>query len=321
MLKGIDKFQKMIVCKSIELINLSNQLSLLELRLLDIYLSRINPNVLTEKEVVFSIKEFSDFFELTQTRKEKLDEALFNLKNKEYTIIDRKTKEEKKIKLFAYADFDYVEDLKTNCICLFCSDEVSKYIFKLKQYIKYDIKDIIKLSYNDYLFYLYFQSKKEFGCWKVTTKELKLFIVKDADKYNEFAGFEKILKSALKLFKKITDIEIKYRKIKKYNHVYEIEFERNYEYEDNINKMKKEEKKTTKPTKKKEKIQFEKPKTKEDQIWIENYVKEYEKVNNVEVILEEYEKTNNVKAIVEPQIEDEVKYPWEEDDDECLPFC
>ena len=85
--------------------------------------------------------------------------------------------------------------------------------------------------------------------------------------------------------------------------------------------MKKEEKKTTKPTKKKEKIQFEKPKTKEDQIWIENYVKEYEKVNNVEVILEEYEKTNNVKAIVEPQIEDEVKYPWEEDDDECLPFC
>ena len=36
MLKGIDKFQKMIVCKSIELINLSNQLSLLELRLLDI---------------------------------------------------------------------------------------------------------------------------------------------------------------------------------------------------------------------------------------------------------------------------------------------
>ena len=36
--------------------------------------------------MVFSIKEFSDFFELTQTRKEKLDEALFNLKNKEYTI-------------------------------------------------------------------------------------------------------------------------------------------------------------------------------------------------------------------------------------------
>ena len=117
MLKGIDKFQKMIVCKSIELINLSNQLSLLELRLLDIYLSRINPNVLTEKEVVFSIKDFNDLFELAQTRKEKIEEALFNLKNKEYTIIDRKTKEEKKIKLFAYADFDYVEDLKTNCIC------------------------------------------------------------------------------------------------------------------------------------------------------------------------------------------------------------
>ena len=221
---GISSDTKLLVCKSIPFMYLNNQLSFLELRLLDTYLSRINPkDARYEKRVIrFSKLELEELLNIKINTTE-LEEALNNLEKNTFTIIDNKNKEEIEIKLFKNAS-KRQENGSTAFITLECSEEAHEYIFNLKQYVKYDIREALQFtSKSVYMIYQYIKQNEKKCGWKIRTDELKEILGVE-DKYKEFSNFEKVIKNSLKEIEKKTDLKVHYIKHKKYNRVYEIEF-------------------------------------------------------------------------------------------------
>ena len=132
---GISNHSKkmdMVVCKSRPLLNLTkSSMSLLELKLFDLYLARINPNDDTRDIVVFTKSELEKMLKVSRVESSRLEKALENLMGYVVTLF-LEPKRKRKLTLFSQAELEYEdEEMKTTpTIRLQCNPYIKKYIFK-----------------------------------------------------------------------------------------------------------------------------------------------------------------------------------------------
>jgi plasmid replication initiation protein len=229
---GIPKDEcKLVVQKSNPLKSLSETgMSLVEFKILDAYLSRIDTHDEEKRFVRFEKGELEKILGVKRILKDDLDARLDGL-FKVVTIRDKhKNKGFTKIALFEKAEAKQDDDGLWQ-VDLACTPSAMEYIFNIEVmgYLPYMLKNIIELtSRYSYVLYLYLESRKRgkmSKTWTVSLDELKEMLRCTADSYSVYKEFnDKILKRCHKELNEKTDLRFSYEPIKKGRKVTDIRF-------------------------------------------------------------------------------------------------
>lgn len=221
-------YKNMLVQKSNPLQSLSETgLSLVEFKILDAYLARIDSHKPNERYVRFEKGELEQLLGVTRILKEDLSKRIDNLFQVVTIRDENKPKKFTKIALFSKAECEQDENGQWQ-IDLACSAEAMEYIFNVENmgYLPYLLKNVIELtSRYSYIMYLYLEKNRFRKSWSVSLDELKALLRCTADRYNEFKHFNaEILKKCHKEVNGKTSMKYSYEVIKKGRKVTDIKF-------------------------------------------------------------------------------------------------
>ena len=197
-----------------------------ELKILDTYLSRIDPRKPESSLVAFTKKEYADLMGLdSDIRTEQLKGYTGGLLSNVVTI-DLPEKGYVQYPLFSEAKC-YLDD-KTGQVTIEvdCNHKLKAAFFDIASngYVRYQLKNIISLK-SQYSVRLYPKLKdRPFG-WTVSVKELREMLGATAASYDVFKDFNKhVLQKAIKEINDITDITVTTENIRKGRSVVSIRF-------------------------------------------------------------------------------------------------
>ena len=197
-----------------------------ELKILDTYLSRIDPRNPESSLVAFTKKEYADLMGLdSDIRTEQLKAYTGGLLSNVVTI-DLPEKGYVQYPLFSEAKC-YLDD-KTGQVTIEvdCNHKLKAAFFDIASngYVRYQLKNIISLK-SQYSVRLYPKLKdRPFG-WTVSVKELREMLGATAASYDVFKDFNKhVLQKAIKEINDITDINVSTENIRKGRSVVSIRF-------------------------------------------------------------------------------------------------
>ena len=229
---GISNHSKkmdMVVCKSRPLLNLTkSSMSLLELKLFDLYLARINPNDDTRDIVVFTKSELEKMLKVSRVESSRLEKALENLMGYVVTLF-LEPKRKKKLTLFSQAELEYEdEEMKTTpTIRLHCNPYIKKYIFKPDAigYLRTNINYLTSFkTRNAYSLYQYLGQNKFRGEWTVSIDALKTYMGLSGH-YNNYKDFKRdVLSPSIKEIKEKTGMDVGYNLVTKNRKAQGLEF-------------------------------------------------------------------------------------------------
>ena len=197
-----------------------------ELKILDTYLSRINPRDPDSSLVTFTKKEYADLMGLdADIRTEQLKSYTGGLLSNVVTI-DLPEKGYVQYPLFSEAKC-YLDDKSGQVtIEVDCNHKLKAAFFDLASngYVRYQLKNIISLK-SQYSVRLYPKLKdRPFG-WTVSVKELREMLGATAASYDVFKDFNKhVLQKAVKEINDITDINVTTENVRKGRSVVSIRF-------------------------------------------------------------------------------------------------
>ena len=197
-----------------------------ELKILDTYLSRINPRDPDSSLVTFTKKEYADLMGLdADIRTEQLKSYTGGLLSNVVTI-DLPEKGYVQYPLFSEAKC-YLDDKSGQVtIEVDCNHKLKTAFFDLASngYVRYQLKNIISLK-SQYSVRLYPKLKdRPFG-WTVSVKELREMLGATAASYDVFKDFNKhVLQKAVKEINDITDINVTTENVRKGRSVVSIRF-------------------------------------------------------------------------------------------------
>ena len=213
---------KLVVQKSNPLKTLSETgMSLVEFKILDAYLSRIDSHQPEKRFVRFEKGELEKILGVDRIRKEDLDARLEGL-FKTVTIRDKyKNKGFTKIGLFERAEAKQDDDGLWQ-IDLVCTPSAMEYIFNIEVmgYLPYMLKNIIELtSRYSYVLYIYLESRRKSpmsNTWKIDIEDLKQMLRCTSDTYRSYKRFnDLVLKKCHKEITKKTNLLFSYQPIDK----------------------------------------------------------------------------------------------------------
>lgn len=201
--------------------------SLCELKILDIYLARINSHNPYADTVVLSKGEIEDILGITRIRKADLESRLENL----FTSVKIRDWKDGFVKV---ALFQKIAAKKVDGqweITLVCTPEAKAYIFNVENigYLKYKLKNIINLmskySYNLFLFLIDHPLRRK-GTFIVPLDELKEGIGCSLNRNNDYRYFNRdVLKKACDEVNEKTALKFVYSPIRTGRNVSAIKFE------------------------------------------------------------------------------------------------
>lgn len=198
----------------------NSNMTLQELRLFTVYLSRINARDVETKKVEFSINDFKDIFEVKKINKQYIKDVFDKLVSKKVTL---ETDEGIcTFVLFQYCEFKY--DNETVEIC--ASDKALPFLFDFKdQYFSYKLYNALNLkSANHLRMYEILKQYELIGTRTIPLEELRALLGLQ-DSYAEFKAFKRdILEKSKKALEEFTDIFFEYELVKKGTRVAEIKF-------------------------------------------------------------------------------------------------
>ena len=210
----------MVVCKSRPLLNLTkSDLSLLELKLLDLYLARINPKNDERDIVVFEKPELEKMLHVKRIDSRRLEAALEHLTGYVVTLF-LEPKHKKHLTLFAQAELEYEDEARntTPTIRLQCNPLIKQYIFHPDTigYLRSNIYRVTSFrTRHAYCLYQYIGQNKFRGEWTVSISTLKAYMGL-AGHYDNFKDFKRdVLKPAIQEVKKKTGMEIGFNLVRK----------------------------------------------------------------------------------------------------------
>ncbi|MFR7763384.1 MAG: replication initiation protein [Eubacterium sp.] len=217
---------KLIVQKSRPLLHVK-QFTLNELKILDVYLSRINSKNPECRTVVFEKGELEKIFGVKRIRTEVLDKSITNM----MTIVDIPDESSKKgytkIALFEKTHLEQDEN-KIWKVEMTCTEAARKYIFNVDEigYLLYRLHSILPLkSKYAYYMFLYLEDNRFRKKWTVEINSLREILGCEDEYYDEYKHFnQKILKVIHKEINEKTMCKYKYKKITKGNNVVGIQF-------------------------------------------------------------------------------------------------
>ena len=197
-----------------------------ELKILDTYLSRIDPRNPDASLVTFTKKEYADLMGLdSDIRTEQLKTYTGGLLSNVVTI-DLPDKGYVQYPLFSEAKC-YLDDKSGQVtIEVDCNHKLKTAFFDIARngYVRYQLKNIISLK-SQYSVRLYPKLKdRPFG-WTVSVEELRKMLGATAASYDVFKDFNKhVLQKAVKEINEITDINVTTENVRKGRSVVSIRF-------------------------------------------------------------------------------------------------
>lgn len=212
------KTDSMLVQKSNPLQSLSEtKMTLVEFKILDAYLSRIDSHKPDERYVRFEKGELEKLLGVTRILKEDLSKRIDNLFQVLTIRDENKPKKFTKIALFAKAECEQDENGQWQ-VDLACSAEAMEYVFNVENigYLKYRLKNVIDLtSRYSYILYLYLENNRFRKQWTISLDELKALLRCTADTYTQYYRFnDLVLKKCHKELNEKTSIKYSYEPIK-----------------------------------------------------------------------------------------------------------
>ena len=167
----------------------NSELTLQELKILDIYLSRIDSHNPDNQIVVFSKKEMEKVLGVSKINIQALQ---LRLKHMLSTIVDIPDRDDadgfRIITVFADAEA-YRDETGTWMIRLECSPKAMKYIFNIESlgYIKYRLQCITQItSRYSYVMFMYLEDNKFRGEWNVSLEELREILGCESELYQQY---------------------------------------------------------------------------------------------------------------------------------------
>lgn len=201
-------------------------LTVFELKLIEVYLSRINSHNPDSRTVIFAKNELKKIFG-TSFRTDILRQSLQHIQNLQVSEIaaDGTRTTEKTTNLFDYSELVY--DMGgVACIKLECSQRAMQYIFFLEDigYLRYKLRNVVHLnSKYSYTLFLYLLQHKFQKSWRISIQELINVLKPPYGNYTEIN--KAILKPVLVEINEKTSLKYAYYPIKKGRTVFEVEFE------------------------------------------------------------------------------------------------
>ena len=218
---GLGDIEKLTVQKSTPLQSLTQtDLTLPELKLLDVYLSRIDSHDPEKRTVHIEKGELERVLGVTRILKDDLDTRLRHL----FQIVEVKDETKRKgfklVSLFEEADAEPDENgLWT--ITLTCTPSAREYVFNIENlgYLRYRLRNIVELKsrYSSILF-MYLENNRDFRkSWEVSLNELKERLgCTSTTTYNKFKYFnDLILKKCHQEINEKTDCKFDYEPVKR----------------------------------------------------------------------------------------------------------
>lgn len=219
-----------IISKSKAIVDLKNlNLTLQEFKIMNVYLSRIDPRKEDSAIVQFTKKEYCELLgikaeNLKTKRLSKYMQHLFD--NSVVEWLDENNERFRLHHLFENAEYDPTNSL----ITLECghSNYIRQMFFDITKfgYIKYALKNTLYLkSVYSIRLYLYLLENRFRKDWNIDLKVLKEVLECNTEYYNSFQKFnQKILKTSVDEINTMTNISISYDTIRKARKVSEIKF-------------------------------------------------------------------------------------------------
>ena len=218
---GLGDIEKLTVQKSTPLQSLTQtDLTLPELKLLDVYLSRIDSHDPEKRTVHIEKGELERVLGVTRILKDDLDTRLRHL----FQIVEVKDETKRKgfklVSLFEEADAEPDENgLWT--ITLTCTPSAREYVFNIENlgYLRYRLRNIVELkSRYSYILFMYLETNRDFRkSWEVSLNELKERLgCTSTTTYNKFKYFnDLILKKCHQEINEKTDCKFDYEPVKR----------------------------------------------------------------------------------------------------------
>lgn len=226
---GLGDVEKLTAQKSTPLQSLTQtDLTLPELKILDVYLSRIDSHDPEKRTVQIEKGELERVLGVTRILKDDLDKRLRHL----FQAVEVKDKTKRKgfkiISLFEEADAEPDEnDLWT--ITLTCTLPAREYIFNIENlgYLRYRLKNIIELkSRYSYILFMYLENNRGFrNSWEIKFDDLKELLKCNAETYKTFFRFNGlVLSKCHQEINEKTDCKFDYEPIKRGRAIVAIRF-------------------------------------------------------------------------------------------------
>lgn len=219
---------KHLIQKSNPLLSLSEtDMTLPELKILDIYLDRIDSHEEEKRTVQLEKGKIEEMLGVSRILKPDLEKRLRHLA--QVVKIGDETKPEgfKLISLFEEIDAWQDEDGLWQ-ISLTCTNKAREYIFNIDNigYLKYRLKSVVNLtSRYSYVLYLWLEHNRFRQSWEVNLSDLKNILQCTADTYTQFYRFnDLVLKRCQKELQEKTDCRFTYEPIKRGRSVRSIRF-------------------------------------------------------------------------------------------------
>lgn len=226
---GLGDVEKLTAQKSTPLQSLTQtDLTLPELKILDVYLSRIDSHDPEKRTVQIEKGELERVLGVTRILKDDLDKRLRHL----FQAVEVKDKTKRKgfkiISLFEEADAEPDEnDLWT--VALTCTLPAREYIFNIENlgYLRYRLKNIIELkSRYSYILFMYLENNRGFrNSWQIKLDDLKELLKCNAETYKTFFRFNGlVLSKCHQEINEKTDCKFDYEPIKRGRAIVAIRF-------------------------------------------------------------------------------------------------
>lgn len=206
---------KLMVQKSNPLQTLSEtDMTLVEFKILDAYLSRIDSHDSSKRHVRFEKGELEKILGVTKINQPDLEKRLKNL----FQVLKIQDSSKKKgftmISLFEKAEASQDENGLWQ-VDLICTSAALEYIFNIENigYLRYRLKNIIDLtSRYSYILYLYLENNRFRKSWIVEMEELKRILHCNANSYvNGYKDFNKdVLKKCQRELHEKTNLRFSY---------------------------------------------------------------------------------------------------------------
>ena len=225
---GLGNSEKLTVQKSTPLQSLAqSELTLSELKILDVYLSRIDSHDPEKRTVQLDKGELERVLGVTRIPKKELLKRLKHLFQAVEVRDETKPKGFKLVSLFEEADAD-PDETGLWTVTLTCTPSAREYIFNIENlgYLRYRLKNIVELkSRYSYILFMYLENNRFRKSWEIKLDDLKELMKCTAETYNAFFRFNGlILSKCHKELNEKTDCHFDYEPIKKNRTIVAVKF-------------------------------------------------------------------------------------------------
>ncbi len=204
-----------------------SKLSLPELKILDVFLSRINSHDSEKTSVMFERGELEKILNVTKLNEKDLDTRLRNLFTSVKIQDDDEPKGFVRIGLMERAEANQDENGQWQ-VLLKCTEDAKEYIFNIENlgYLKYRLSLVVNLtSRYSYTMVLYLLDNRYRESWTIDLESLRAILSCNSPTYAEYKFFNNdILKKCKQEIESKTDLRFEYEPVKSGRKVAKIKF-------------------------------------------------------------------------------------------------